>query len=72
MERSIIVERVRAGIKRAQAEGTVVGRPRVAVDQGQVLQLRREGLSVRAIAGRLNVSKSTVAALMKGVHKPRV
>jgi len=66
LERSIIVERVRAGIKRAQAEGTVVGRPRAAVDHRQVQQLRRDGLSVRAIAGRLNVSKSTVGALLKG------
>jgi DNA invertase Pin-like site-specific DNA recombinase len=34
LERSLIVERVRAGLRNARAKGKRLGRPRVAVDSG--------------------------------------
>ena len=50
-ERRMIVERVKAGLKRARAEGKVLGRPRVgAAVEAQVVTLRKQGLGMRAIA----------------------
>lgn len=64
LERSLIVERVNAGLARAKREGKTLGRPQVIVDREKVSRLRTEGLSVRAIANKLHVSKSTVHNLI--------
>ena len=60
LERSLIVERVRAGLRNARAKGKKLGRPRVAVDAAKVQLLRNSGASWRAIADRLGVSVGTV------------
>ena len=55
-ERSMIVERVKAGLKRAKAEGKVLGRPRVGpVVEAKVKALRKEGRGMRAIARELGI-----------------
>lgn len=59
-ERAIISERVKSGLEKARAKGKRLGRPRVEVCKESVLRLRAEGLSVRAIAGHLGVSKTKV------------
>jgi DNA invertase Pin-like site-specific DNA recombinase len=63
-DRSVILERVRAGLQHAKAHGTKsgkpIGRPMVAVDRAQVVELRGQGLSWRAIADRLGVGVGTV------------
>jgi len=64
LERSIIVERVRAGLRNARAKGTRLGRPRVS-SPAKIRQLRNEGLSLRQIANRCRVSKTTVIRLLK-------
>jgi len=65
LERSLIVERVKAGIRRARAEGRRVGRPRLAVDRWQLEQVLRQGLSVREGARMLGVSPSSFLRLMR-------
>lgn len=60
LEKSIIVERVRSGLERARAQGKRLGRPKVYVDSETILKLRLQGLSVRAIASALGVSKTKV------------
>jgi DNA invertase Pin-like site-specific DNA recombinase len=60
LERNIIVERSVEGQRRARARGTHVGRPRRAVDEARVMQLRAEGVSVRGIARALGVSRTVV------------
>ena len=59
MERSMIVERVRAGLKAARARGKKLGRPRKIANTDQINQLRAEGASWRAIGIVLGVSPST-------------
>jgi DNA invertase Pin-like site-specific DNA recombinase len=49
-ERSLIVERTRAGIANARRRGVTFGRPRDHAQETRILRLRREGLSIRAIA----------------------
>jgi DNA invertase Pin-like site-specific DNA recombinase len=60
LERSLIAERVRAGLRNAKAKGTRLGRPRISVDASRVARLRAEGRTVREIAITLGVSRSLV------------
>src|SRR6204780_3398385 len=62
LERSLIVERVRAGLRNARAKGKTLGRPRVAVDASRIAVLRASGQPWRAIAKALGVSVGTVHA----------
>jgi DNA invertase Pin-like site-specific DNA recombinase len=65
LERDIISERVKAGLRRAKENGKKLGRPRVSVDMDQVKALRSQGYSTRAIAQELGLTKSTAANLVK-------
>ena len=60
LERSLIAERVRAGLRNAKANGTRLGRPRISLDASRVARLRAEGRTVREIAVTLGVSRSLV------------
>src|SRR6266704_5810922 len=50
LERSLIVERVKAGLRRARAEGKRLGRPRLRVDVQHLERIVEQGLPVRAAA----------------------
>ena len=56
-ERSLIRERVTAGIRHARERGVKLGRPRATVNIEQARELRASGASYRAIARRLGVGK---------------
>lgn len=60
LERSLIVERVKAGLRNARAKGKRLGRPRVSVSVTKIRELRSEGRTLRDIAKRCKVSKTTV------------
>jgi DNA invertase Pin-like site-specific DNA recombinase len=60
LERSLIVERVRAGLRNARAKGKRLGRPRVGVDTAKIGRLREQGRSIREIADELGYSRSLV------------
>jgi putative DNA-invertase from lambdoid prophage Rac len=59
-ERSLIQERVRAGLRNARSKGKRLGRPRAVVDVSQIASLRASGVSWRAIARELGVGEGTV------------
>lgn len=59
-ERSILIERTRAGVAAARRRGVRVGRPPTKLDRDQLLDLREKGWSVRKIAESLGVGSSTV------------
>jgi DNA invertase Pin-like site-specific DNA recombinase len=59
-ERSLITERVRAGIRHARNKGRRLGRPRLEVDSGRIARLRANGASLRAISEQLGVSLGSV------------
>lgn len=61
LEREILIERVRAGMARARAEGKQIGRPVRFMDLVELRRLRAEGLSIREIARRVGAPRSTVA-----------
>jgi DNA invertase Pin-like site-specific DNA recombinase len=60
MERELIRERIRAGVRNAQAKGKKLGRPKVAVDAAAVASLRAAGHSYRAVAAALGVSVGSI------------
>src|SRR5665811_618595 len=62
-ERSLIQERVKAGLRNARAKGKKFGRPRADVDADRVFALRRDGLSWSQVCRILNVSKGSACLL---------
>lgn len=66
LERSLIAERVRAGLRHARAKGKRLGRPTKHVDPAQVAQLRAQGVSWRKVGLRLGVSPARAYAASKG------
>jgi DNA invertase Pin-like site-specific DNA recombinase len=60
LERSLIVERVKAGLRNARAKGKRLGRPKRIVDASKIAALRAEGVSWAKIAERLHVGEGTV------------
>jgi DNA invertase Pin-like site-specific DNA recombinase len=59
-ERSLIRERVRAGLRNARAKGKRLGRPKADVDVARVKELRNSGRSWRAIAKQMGLGLGTV------------
>ena len=57
-ERSLIRERVLAGIRRAKENGIRLGRPPLEVDIKKMKELASQGNSVRVIAKLMGISKS--------------
>jgi len=59
LERDIIAERVKAGLRRARENGKKLGRPRVAVDANRIAVLRAQGRSWAKISRELGIGKGT-------------
>jgi len=60
LERSLTVERVRAGLRNARAKGKTLGRPRVTVDAVKIAALRSQGISWAKIGEELGLGEGTV------------
>jgi len=71
LERSLIVERVKAGLRNARAKGKRLGRPRRIVDVSRVATLRSQGIGWREIAGELGVGVGTLYRVVPGRSKIR-
>jgi len=68
-ERALIQERVRAGLRNAQAQGKRLGRPRVVVDAFRIASLRAQGRSWSQVGAELRVSKGTAQRAVAGLPK---
>ncbi len=67
LERDIIAERVKGGLRKARAKGKRLGRPKSKIDTDKVIEYRKQNKSIRQIATALNLSKGTVQrALERG------
>ena len=64
MEREIIVERVKSGLRRAVSNGKRLGRPKVEFNVAEAAKLRGEGKSMQEIGDFFGVSKSTISRLL--------
>jgi len=59
-ERSLIQERVRAGLRNARLKGKTLGRPPLTLDRDRIARLRASGASIREISAQLEVSTATI------------
>ena len=69
-ERSVIIERINAGLAAARDRGATLGRPRTLYNhRDAVAKLSRRGLSGRKIAVQLNIPAGSVFALMRDLKR---
>jgi DNA invertase Pin-like site-specific DNA recombinase len=65
LERDLIRERVKAGMRRAKLEGRRIGRSPLNINRGEVVQDRRSGMSLTRVAAKHRISRASVCRLMK-------
>jgi DNA invertase Pin-like site-specific DNA recombinase len=73
LERSLVADRVKSGMRRAKLEGRQIGRSRLDVNREQVVQDRHSGMSLTQVAKKHGISRASVCRLMKvvGAGDPR-
>jgi putative DNA-invertase from lambdoid prophage Rac len=61
-ERDLLIERTQAGLRRAQAEGKTLGRPRAISDEQEteILAKRTAGISLGTLAKEYGVSRAAI------------
>lgn len=65
LERNLIVERVRAGMRRARLEGRHIGRNPLVLDHAAIRRDRAHGQSLRDIAKAHRISTATVQRALR-------
>lgn len=65
LERSLIVERVKAGLRNAKAKGKRLGRPKRVVDTRRIGVLRAQGRGWKRIADEMGVGVGTLYRLAR-------
>jgi DNA invertase Pin-like site-specific DNA recombinase len=68
LERSLIIERVRAGMRRAKLEGRRIGRTPLDVDHDALVKDRLAGMSLTNVAKKYRLPRATV---VRFVHARR-
>jgi DNA invertase Pin-like site-specific DNA recombinase len=70
LERNLIIERVRAGMRRARLEGTHIGRNPLTLDHEAIHRERCQGQSLRQIAKGHRISAATVQRVLRKQPAP--
>jgi DNA invertase Pin-like site-specific DNA recombinase len=65
LERSLIVERVRAGMRRAKLEGRRIGRTPLDVDRAVLVRDRLAGMSLTQVAKKYGLSRASVVRFVR-------
>jgi DNA invertase Pin-like site-specific DNA recombinase len=65
LERNLIIERVRAGMRRAKLEGRPIGRQPLDLDREAIVRDRQRGQSLGQIAKTYHVSRTTVHRMVQ-------
>ena len=65
LERSLIVERVRAGMRRAKLDGRRIGRVPLAVDHASLVKDRLAGMSLTRVANKYGLSRASVVRFVR-------
>jgi DNA invertase Pin-like site-specific DNA recombinase len=65
LEKSILVERIKAGMRRARMEGQRLGRAPLDINRSAIVSDRLSGLSLTEVAKKHRVSRATVVRLVK-------
>jgi DNA invertase Pin-like site-specific DNA recombinase len=64
-EKASLVERIRAGMRRAKLKGQRLGRAPLDVDRAAIVQDRLSGMSLTQTAKHHRVSRATVVRLVR-------
>jgi DNA invertase Pin-like site-specific DNA recombinase len=65
LERNLIIERVRAGMRRARLEGRHIGRKPLELDRAAILRERQQGQSLGQLAKRHRASRATIHRVLQ-------
>src|SRR5437588_2064968 len=65
LERNLIIERVRAGMRRARLEGRHIGRKPLDLDRAAILRDRQQGKSLGQLAKHYLVSRATIHRVLR-------
>jgi DNA invertase Pin-like site-specific DNA recombinase len=65
LERNLIIERVRAGMRRARLEGRRIGREPLNVDREGLLRDRVRGMSLTQLAKQYRISRTSVCRVLR-------
>lgn len=69
LERSLIIERVRTGMRHARLEGRHIGRRPLDLDRAAIQRDRARGLSLGQLAKTYRVSRTTIRRVLQPVPK---
>jgi len=68
-ERSLIVERIRAGMRRRRLEGLPMGRAPLAIDRSALVHDRLSGMSLTQVSKKYAVSRASVVRFTRAAMK---
>ena len=69
LERSLIVERIRAGMRRAKIEGRRLGRAPLSVDRNALVRDRLAGMSLTDVAKKYRISRASVVRVVRDAKR---
>lgn len=69
LERSLIVERIKAGMRRRRLEGLPMGRAPLAIDREALVRARRSGMSLTRVSKKYGVSRASVVRFTRDSMK---
>ena len=72
LEKSILVERIRAGMRRARMEGQRLGRAPLDIDHEALVRDRLAGMSLTIVAKKYGVSRASVVRFVREAGRQAV
>jgi DNA invertase Pin-like site-specific DNA recombinase len=69
LERSLITERIKAGMRRARLEGQRFGRAPLDIDRDALVRDRLAGMSLTAVARKYRLSRASVVRFVREVKQ---
>jgi DNA invertase Pin-like site-specific DNA recombinase len=72
LERSLIVERIKAGMRRAKMEGQRLGRAPLNTDRAGIVRDRLAGMSLTEVAKKYGISRASVVRVVREAKQRQV
>ena len=69
LERSLIVERIKAGMRRAKMEGQRLGRAPLNIDHDALVRDRLAGMSLTSVAKKYGISRASVVRFVREAQR---
>ncbi len=69
LERSLIVERIKAGMRRAKMEGQRLGRAPLNIDHDALVRDRVAGMSLTSVAKKYSISRASVVRFVRQAQR---